>query len=316
MSDNQTLMSDLHGDLEGLFRKTIRTIVDNRSQAFTKVMRIQVKGVEDKAVASIRELNTNDRPKLSLEERKRRKQHRKGASKGVKVPKETSVTRIVKRSRWMITYTRLETAPPLPDLETYIQKNEDWFGSIAKDLEGTPSNRKYGHGQYGQKLRIPNRVNWSAATVRKKTHMEGNDPVATERISVYVEFDFPVTQSDMQTLAEKWFAIMSTTNGGRLKIRVWDGSDPVEQIHTRDPTSVVELTKHIQIVGDHRRLNPLQSNSSIGTSGRRPLASDPHAMHSNRICTERWNGLIGNDGKGRDQSGRRQKSDQQVKKAK
>jgi len=286
MPDIPTPISDLQGDTEGLFRKTIRTIVDNRSQRFTKVMRTPIKEGEDKAVEKVREPHTNEpytkeRVKLSSEER--REHYEKNKSKGVQASKELSVKKVIRHCRWMITWTRLETAPPFPELETYIpHMKAEW---LEEDLEQTLSNRKYGYKQSnGQKRPVPNRINWSAVTVRKKRHREGNDSVATERVTVYVEFDRPVSQGDTQRLVEKRIECMKTTNEWRLNMRVWDGSDPIEQIHTRDPTSEVELTKHIQIIGDQRQVDLLQSEG-IGTSGRRPLASDPHALHINRICT-------------------------------
>ena len=307
MPDSPTPISDLQGDTEGLFRKTIRTIVDNRSQRFTKVMRTPIKEGGDKVVENVREPHTNEpctkeRVKLSSEER-RKHYYGKNESKGVEAPKEPSVKKAIRHCRWMITWTRLETAKPFPGLETYIPHifETEW---LEKDLERTPSNRKlYGYRKDNEQiLEVPNRINWSAATIRKKTHMKGNDPVVTERVTVYAEFDRPVSQGDMQRLVERRVECMKTTNEWRLNMRVWDGSDPIEQIHTRDPTSEVELIKHIQIIGDQRQGDPRQSEG-IGTSGRRPLASDPYALHSNRMCIERWNGFIG-------------KADRQVPKAK
>ena len=230
MSDSQTLMSDLHGDLEGLFRKTIRTIVEDRSQAFAKVMRTQIKEGGDKVTESVQEPHTSESHtnyQSQLAREARQKRHEEGKSKGVKVSGEPSVEKVIKRSQWMVTWSRLETASPFPELETYIKKEGEWFEPIARDLERTPSDRKYGHDQRGQKLLISNRVNWSAATVRKKIHLEGNEAVTIARVMVYVEFDFSVAQSDMQRLIRKKFACMRTTKEWKLKIRVWDGSDPI-----------------------------------------------------------------------------------------
>ena len=116
MSDNQTPISDLHEDLEGLFRKTIRTIVDNRSRAFAKFMRTQVNEEEDMETA--RKPRTYDRSEVSSEARRR--QHEEGKSKVAKPSDEPLVKGVIKRTRWMITWTRLETASPFPELETYI----------------------------------------------------------------------------------------------------------------------------------------------------------------------------------------------------
>ena len=102
MSDSQTLMSDLHGDLEGLFRKTIRTIVDDRSQAFAKVMRTQIKEGGDKITESVQEPHTSESHtnyQSQLAREARQKRHEEGKSKGVKVSGEPSVEKVIKRSQ-------------------------------------------------------------------------------------------------------------------------------------------------------------------------------------------------------------------------
>ena len=270
--DNQTPASDPYEDLEGLFRKTIRIIVEDRFRMFAKVMQMQMQEGKNEDAEVPQELCKIDRSGAYAEIRKR--QHESGKDKVVETPRGRTVEKSIKRSKWMVTWTRLETALPFPELETYIPMKAEWSEQIAKDLEETPRNRKCGHNLRGQRLRIPNRVNWSAVTVRKKIHLQGNEPVVTERVTIYVEFDFPIAKEDLQLLVEKWFACMKTTDEWRLKMRLWDGSDPIEQIHTRDPTSKAELTKHLQIMGEYRHVDPRQSDSRIGTSGRRPLASD------------------------------------------
>ena len=75
-------------------------------------------------------------------------------------------------------------------------------------------------------------------------------------------------------------------------IRLWNGSEPIQQIHTRDPMSTATLLYYKE-VGERCYSNQATSSSGIGTSGRRPLASDPHALCSSQNWMTRWNAFLG-----------------------
>jgi len=140
--------------------------------------------------------------------------------------------------------------------------------------------------------RVRNHVIWSAATVREKTYPKGDLAVKQERVTIYVEFMFPIKRSDMQILTEQRFECIKTTKEWKSKIRLWNGSEPIQQIHTRDPMSTATLLYYKE-VGERCYSNQATSSSGIGTSGRRPLASDPHALCSSQNWMTRWNAFLG-----------------------
>ena len=106
----------------------------------------------------------------------------------------------------------------------------------------------------------------------------------------------------MIRLVPQWFSGVTSTAECRLKYRVWDGSDPIEQVCTRDQDSMARITEYWH-TGFNRYPSTLTTGSggrinraiptSIGTSGKRPSASDPYAWYENRKCTERWNAFTG-----------------------
>ena len=96
----------------------------------------------------------------------------------------------------------------------------------------------------------------------------------------------------MQILTEQRFECIKTTKEWKSKIRLWNGSEPIQQIHTRDPMSTATLLYYKE-VGERCYSNQATSSSGIGTSGRRPLASDPHALCSSQNWMTRWNAFLG-----------------------
>ena len=140
----------------------------------------------------------------------------------------------------MITWTRQSTAPPFPQLDTYskIEGTEvAWPEQAALRQDKTRCSKR------GTK-RVRNHVIWNAVTVREKTHLEDNIVVVKERVTIYVEFLFPIKGSDMQALTRARFECIKTTDEWQSKIRLWNGSEPIQQIHTRDPMSKVTLIRY------------------------------------------------------------------------
>jgi len=289
ISNTRAPIRDLHGDASGIIRTTIRTIVNDRSKMFNKAVRAEVFDKTEVIPANHTRATGERRQSqpFSTPESPRNEERISKLPISTSIKKQSSV---IRSERWMITWTRLSTAPPFlfPAIDTYIKmdrNNIGWPEQTQLDSEKTRQ-------KWREKKGIWNHVNWSAVSIREKTYLVDHVSVTKERLTVYVEFEFPVTEPDFRSLTQARFRRMQNHEEWQLKVRLWNGSDPIEQIHTRDPTSKASLI-HYKEVGQRTDSNHQSPNSSIGSSGRRPLASDPHALCSNHDCTDQWNTFMG-----------------------